>query len=83
MTQATWRGKIKGGTFAATNGNTLPSYWRFDAMVDYEIRDNATVSFRIDNLTDALYYDAFYRSGSPYVYVAPGRAASVNLTMKF
>ena len=81
--QATWRGKIQGGTFAATNGNELPSYWRFDAMVDYQIRDNATLSLRIDNLTDALYYDAFYRSGAPYVYVAPGRSASLNLTMKF
>ncbi len=81
--QATWRGKIQGGTFAASNGNELPSYWRLDAMADYEIRENASLSFRVDNLTDELYYDAFYRSATPYVYVAPGRSVSLSLKMKF
>lgn len=68
--QATWRGKIQGGSFGATNGNELPSYWRFDAMADYEIQENASLSLRVDNLTDELYYDAFYRSGTPYVLIA-------------
>jgi catecholate siderophore receptor len=81
--QATWRGKIQGGTFAASNGNELPSYWRLDAMADYEIQKNASLSLRVDNLTDELYYDAFYRSGTPYVYVAPGRSVSLSLKVKF
>ncbi len=89
--QATWRGEIKGGTFAAdqtnasgvTNENRLPGYWRFDLMADYEVADNAVLSMRVNNVTDELYYDAFYRSASPYVYVAPGRSASVSLQMKF
>ena len=81
--QATWRGKMQGGSFAANTGNTLPSYWRLDAMAEYEIQENASLSLRVDNLTDALYYDAFYRSSAPYVYVAPGRSVSLSLKMKF
>jgi catecholate siderophore receptor len=38
---------------------------------------------RVDNLTDATYYDAFYRSGTPFVYIAPGRSASISVKMKF
>ncbi|WP_254655314.1 TonB-dependent receptor [Roseobacter sp. GAI101] len=81
--QATWRGKVRGGTFAATNSNELPSYWRFDLMADYHITDDASVSLRIDNVLDETYYDALYRSGTPFVYVAPGRSASISVSMKF
>ena len=81
--QATWRGSVQGGTFAATNGNELPSYWRFDLMADYHITDDASVNFRIDNVLDETYYDALYRSGTPFVYVAPGRSASISVSMKF
>jgi catecholate siderophore receptor len=81
--QATWRGEILGGTFAATNGNVLPSYWRLDAIAEYELTETAVLSMRVDNLTDATYYDAFYRSGTPFVYIAPGRSASISVKMKF
>ncbi|MGY9038054.1 MAG: TonB-dependent receptor [Rhodobacterales bacterium] len=81
--QATWRGSVQGGTFAATNGNELPSHWRFDLMADYHITDDASVNFRIDNVLDETYYDALYRSGTPFVYVAPGRSASISVSMKF
>jgi len=81
--QATWRGSVQGGTFAATNGNTLPSYWRFDLMADYHVNDDTTVNFRIDNVLDETYYDALYRSGTPFVYTAPGRSASISVSMKF
>jgi catecholate siderophore receptor len=32
---------------------------------------------------DETYYDALYRSGTPFVYVAPGRSASISVSMKF
>jgi catecholate siderophore receptor len=81
--QATWRGSVQGGTFAATNGNTLQGYWRFDVMADYHITDDTSVNFRVDNLLDETYYDALYRSGTPFVYLAPGRSASISVSMKF
>ncbi|MCE5973541.1 TonB-dependent siderophore receptor [Sinirhodobacter sp. WL0062] len=80
--QATWRGPMTLGTFAE-NGNKLPGYWRFDAMAEYELTQTTVLSARIDNLTDETYYDAAYRSGTPFVYVAPGRSASISLKMKF
>ncbi|MFK7945589.1 MAG: TonB-dependent receptor, partial [Paracoccaceae bacterium] len=81
--QATWRGTVNGGTFAATNDNKLPAYWRFDMLAEYRVSDTASVSFRIDNLLDDTYYDAMYRSGTPFVYVAPGRSASIYYSVKF
>ncbi|MGB0904382.1 MAG: TonB-dependent receptor, partial [Mangrovicoccus sp.] len=41
--QATWRGKVNGGTFAANPETEIPSYWRFDLMADYHITDDASV----------------------------------------
>jgi len=81
--QATWRGPVQGGLFAATTGNNLPSFWRFDLMAEYEITDAASVNFRVDNVLDETYYDAVYRSSAPFSYIAPGRSASVSVSMKF
>lgn len=81
--QATYRGEIQGGTFAATNGNVLPSYWRFDAMAEYEVSKHIDLQLNVVNLTDEVMYDAFYRSGTPYVYVAPGRAGYLTVRFKY
>lgn len=81
--QATWRGELMGGSLTASNGNTLPSYWRFDAFTQYEIGEGKALTVRVDNLTDEVYYDAFYRSGTPFVYVAPGRSVTASLDIKF
>lgn len=81
--RATHAGEIKGGTFAATNGNELPAHWRFDAMAEYQLTKNVDVRLNVLNLTDEVYYEAFYRSGTPYVYVAPGRAAYLTTSFKF
>ena len=37
----------------------------------------------IYNLTNAVIYDAFYRSAAPFVYLAPGRSATASLKFKF
>lgn len=81
--QATYRGEVQGGSFAATNNNELPSYWRFDALAEYQVSKNIDLQINVVNLTNETYYDAFYRSGSPYVYVAPGRAAYATLKFKY
>lgn len=81
--QAAYAGEIQGGTFAATNGNTLPDHWRFDALAEYELSKNVDLQMNIVNITDELYYDAFYRSGAPYVYVAPGRSGYLTVKFKY
>ena len=71
-----------GGTLTA-GSTTLPDYWRFDLFGGYQLSDAISVSFNILNLTDELYYDAIYRSGTPFSYVAPGRSALITLDIDF
>ncbi len=73
------------GAAAGTPGgyNKLPGGWRFDLMTDYRINDTFTIKFQIQNIFNAVLYDAFYRSATPYVYVAPGRVAHATLKVKF
>lgn len=80
--QATYKSRIYGGTLAA-NENVLPASWRFDAFAEYRFNKNVIAKFNIQNITDEVIYDAFYRSGTPFVYLAPGRAAYVSLTFKY
>jgi len=71
-----------GGTVAA--GSTfVPDYWRVDFFGGYQLTDTMEVSFNVLNATDELYYDALYRSGTPFSYVAPGRSALVTLDIDF
>ncbi|MBR0713300.1 TonB-dependent siderophore receptor [Bradyrhizobium liaoningense] len=81
--QAVFRSKVFGGTFGANTGTLIPSYWRFDAFVEKKIDKNWTMKFYAQNLTNKLYYDTLYRSATPFVAVAPGRAFYVVTTAKF
>lgn len=81
--QAIYAGEIKGGTFAATTGNVLPDHWRFDALAEVNLTKNVDLQLNVINITDELYYDAFYRSNSPFVYVAPGRAGYATIKYKY
>jgi catecholate siderophore receptor len=81
--QAVYRSKIYGGTFGANTGTELPSYWRFDAFVEKKIDKNWTMKLYAQNLTNKLYYDTLYRSATPFVAVAPGRAFYLVTSAKF
>jgi catecholate siderophore receptor len=81
--QATYVSQIYGGTFGAVNGNVLPSHWRFDAFTEYKINKNFTAKLSVNNIFDTVYYDAFYRSATPFVFIAPGRSAYLTLRAKF
>ncbi|MGP9811452.1 TonB-dependent receptor [Rhodopseudomonas sp. NSM] len=78
--QATYASKIYGGTFGAINGNVLPEHWRFDSFVEFKVDKHLTAKLSVNNILNTTYYDAFYRSASPFVFIAPGR--SVLLTMR-
>jgi catecholate siderophore receptor len=74
-----------GGVQVPTPGgyNKLPGGWRFDVMAEYEVSKNFTVKAQVQNIFDKVLYDAFYRSNTPYVYIAPGRVAYLTLQAKF
>jgi catecholate siderophore receptor len=80
--QAYYQDEIFGGTQAAGTAST-PGYWRFDAVARYLVTDHAELRLNVLNFTDKTYYDAIYRSGSPFAYVAPGRSAHLSLALRF
>ncbi|KIN72634.1 putative outer membrane receptor for iron transport [Sulfitobacter guttiformis KCTC 32187] len=77
-----YQGAIDLGSTAA-NGRSLPSALTYDVLGEYEIAKNTTIKAGVTNLSDETVYDAGYRSGTPFTYVAPGREVSVSLEMKF
>jgi len=82
--QATYRSKIYGGTLLAANqGTVLPDYWRFDAFVEAKVDKNWTAKLFVNNITNKLYYDGLYQSATPFVLVAPGRAATLTISAKY
>jgi catecholate siderophore receptor len=81
--QATYMSQIYGGTLGANTGAELPAHWRFDAFVEAKISDQLTAKLSVNNLTNALYYDALYRSNTPFVMVAPGRVALLSVSARF
>jgi catecholate siderophore receptor len=82
--QATYASKIYGGTLLAANqGTVLPDHWRFDTFVEYKLNKNWTTKVFVNNILNKTYYDAFYQSASPFVLVAPGRAAYWMVQAKF
>lgn len=80
--QATYKSEIYLGTLA-TNGKVLPDTWRFDLLAEYEITEHAELMFNFQNIFDEVIYDSGYRSGSPFVYVAPGRAAYATIKYSY
>lgn len=76
-------GKIKGGAFAATTDRELPSSNRLDLMAQYKLSKKLTAQLNVNNATDETIYEALYRSGSPFTYVAPGRAVNVTFNYDF
>ena len=61
-------------TFAVSErDSTLPSHWRFDAIAEYKFSDNFSVQLNVVNLTDEVYYDAFYRSNFAVRIRRPGK----------
>ena len=41
-----------------------------------------TAKLSVNNLLDTVYYDAFYRSNSPFVFIAPGRSVWMTISGK-
>jgi catecholate siderophore receptor len=80
--QVYYQSKIFGGTTFAGTAN-VPAYTRFDAVARWQPLEWLEARLNVLNITDKLYYDAIYRSGAPFAYVAPGRSATLSLTASF
>ena len=79
--QAYYRSRVYG---EATNVDaSIPGYWRFDAVARYKLTSKIEARVNVLNVADKRYYDAIYRSGSPFSYVAPGRSATFTLAAQF
>ncbi|WP_298023188.1 TonB-dependent siderophore receptor [uncultured Parasphingopyxis sp.] len=74
--------RIFGGTLGAGTPS-VDGYVRLDAVARYRLSEQAELRLNVLNLTDERYYDAIYRSGAPFAYVAPGRSAFLTLTAGF
>lgn len=80
--QVAYVGQRYGGSTAAGTA-TIPAYWRFDAMGSYVIGPHAELQVNVLNLTNKVYYDAIYRSATPFAYIAPGISALATLRLNF
>jgi catecholate siderophore receptor len=82
--QAVYRSEMYGGTFLAANqGTSIPSFWRFDAFVEAKVDKNWTAKLFVNNITNKIYYDALYQSATPFVFIAPGRSATMMISARF
>lgn len=77
--QVYYQDEMFGGTQLAGTAR-VPGYARFDAVARYRVNDVFEARVNVLNVTDERYYDAIYRSGSPFSYIAPGRSAFFTLT---
>lgn len=80
--QGYYRSRIYGGTVGAGTPS-VPGYWKFDAVARYQVTGNVQLRGNVMNIFDKRYYDAIYRSGSPFSYVAPGRSATLSVEVTF
>jgi len=77
--QVYYQDEMFGGSQLAGTAR-VPGYARFDAVARYRVNDVFEARVNVLNVTDERYYDAIYRSGSPFSYIAPGRSAFFTLT---
>lgn len=80
----TYKGEIWGGTpNGGTTNNKIDANTRVDLMADWDISEQFSLQFNLQNATDEVYYDALYRSAAPFTYVGEGRSLSVTAKMSF
>ncbi|HTI67134.1 MAG TPA: TonB-dependent siderophore receptor [Caulobacteraceae bacterium] len=71
-----------GGTVSALT-TSIPGFTRYDLFGTIQVTRQLAFDINLINLTDKTYYDALYRSATPFVYVAPGRALLVKADYHF
>jgi catecholate siderophore receptor len=79
---AYWTARRYGGQYFATTAS-IPGYWRFDLMASYRINEHALLRLNVLNIFNKTYYDAIYRSATPFAYVGAGRSALLTLSVSY
>ena len=79
--QASYNSRRFGGATIAGTAN-LPAYVRLDATAKASLSSRVELQLNLLNLTDKTYYDAIYRSATPFTYVAPGRSLLATVRVK-
>ncbi len=64
-----------------TIARSVPSYWRFDARIGYDINSFINLAVNVQNLTDKAYFSQAYTSH--YAVLAAGRSAFATLSFKY
>ncbi len=79
---ATYNSRRYGGTTTALN-TSIPGFTRYDLFGSVRITPQLAIDFNVLNLTNKVYYDALYRSATPFTYIAPGRSLLVKIDYHF
>ena len=72
--------RVANATAPAANGQLkeAPSYWVFNAMVEYHFNENIDLQLNVYNLANKYYYDQIHPS-----HVVPGEGRTVTVSSKF
>ncbi|HYW60446.1 MAG TPA: TonB-dependent siderophore receptor [Xanthobacteraceae bacterium] len=62
------------------NTDYVPDYWKFDAMVSYQVTEKSTLQLNVYNLTDKYYYAQYFGAN---VVPASGRWASLSWRIRW
>lgn len=65
----------------ATNRISIPSYWRYDAVVTYAFSDNLDVQLNLNNLSDERYVTNPYTAHM--AQIAAGRSALLTFNVRY
>lgn len=65
----------------ATNRISIPSYWRYDAVVTYALNDNLNLQLNLNNLSDERYITNPFTTHM--AQIAAGRSALLTLNVKY
>ena len=79
---ATSNSRRYGGTTTAL-ATSIPGFSRYDLFGTVRITQRLLIDFNVLNLTNKVYYDALYRSATPFTYIAPGRSLLVKIDYHF
>lgn len=63
-----------------TSGESVPSYWLFNAMASYAVNEHLTLRLNVSNLTDERYID---RVGGGHHIPGPGRQFILTSSLSF
>jgi len=78
----THAGKRYGGTTTAL-ATSIPGYTRVDLFGTIQLTRQFGIDINVLNITDKVYYDALYRSATPFTYIAPGRSLLIKADYHF